>query len=86
MFNSDDRAFHAIMATTFGACFIFLERDINERKRYTIIDGLWWAVITMTTVGYGDVYPKACSTYSVSKLFLKHFKIFKSFLKFLRVF
>lgn len=35
----------------------YFERDAQPDKFGSIFDGLWWAVATLTTVGYGDVYP-----------------------------
>lgn len=40
-----------------GATALYwLEKGTNPRLE-TIIDALWWAVATVTTVGYGDVFP-----------------------------
>ena len=56
-------SFPLAMALLFGIVFIFgstvflLEHGRNPGFA-TIHDGLWWAFVTLTTVGYGDIVPR----------------------------
>ena len=38
----------------------FIEGERNPQSFGSITRAMWWAVVTLTTVGYGDVYPRLC--------------------------
>ena len=42
---------------TFASLLYAVERDVQPDKLGTIPQAMWWAIVTLGTVGYGDVVP-----------------------------
>ena len=57
------RSFHTaytacgIMLGFSGILMYYIERNAQPEAFANIGDGLWWAIVAFTTVGYGDIYP-----------------------------
>ena len=46
-----------ILLTIASLLIYYAEHDAQPDKFANAFSGLWWAVATLTTVGYGDIYP-----------------------------
>ena len=59
--------FVLIAMVIFSTLIFYAEFDVADNFN-DIPTGFWWAIVTMTTVGYGDVYPKSYYGYFVGSL------------------
>lgn len=50
--------FITFLLLTIASTFMYyIESDVQPDKFSNILQSFWWAIATLTTVGYGDVYP-----------------------------
>lgn len=54
-----------------GALLVYgLERDVEGSNITSVGDALWWAVVTTTTVGYGDHFPTSADSRGVATVLM----------------
>ncbi|MDA0196368.1 MAG: ion transporter [Bacteroidetes bacterium] len=49
--------FIMIVLVIVSSLMYYLEKDVQPEHFSSISKSLWWGIVTLTTVGYGDVYP-----------------------------
>ena len=50
-----------VVVVVTGSLMTVLERDEPDATIRSLPDGLWWAATTVTTVGYGDTFPRTAA-------------------------
>ena len=46
-----------IFSMSFGSLMYYVEHSANPDQFSSIMQGCWWAIVTITTIGYGDISP-----------------------------
>jgi voltage-gated potassium channel len=49
--------FIVIILVLVSSLMFYVERDVQPEAFGSIPKAIWWGVVTLTTVGYGDIYP-----------------------------
>jgi voltage-gated potassium channel len=60
----------SLLSVLVAAVLVYLLERGGEGSIQTFADSLWWAAATITTVGYGDVYPKTPAGRGVAVLLM----------------
>ncbi|KAJ8317827.1 hypothetical protein KUTeg_004620, partial [Tegillarca granosa] len=57
-----------IAVLIFSSLMFYSEIYFTDSSYYNIFITMWWAIVTMTTVGYGDLYPTTTVGYIIGSL------------------